>query len=336
MEHPHGDMSGPDRSHDGRPLAPPDPAPFVVPEGMRAEAFKAMGTTVSVLLPAARAAAGVAAVQALFDEWERTLSRFQPESELSRLNACAGEPVAVSGLLCTVLMNALAAADATGGLYDPTLLNQLVALGYDRDFDALPADQRPSAARPRPGGHWRDVRVDRSRRSVTLPAGIALDFGGIAKGMAVDAALARLRDMGIQPALVNAGGDLAVLGLPPGYESWPLAVPGRDTSWTVPLIHGAMATSGVAHRHWTQGGERRHHLLDPRTGLPATGGLWSVSVVASRCEQAEVAAKVAFILGPKRGAAFLRERRLAGLLVREDGGWSVAGAWPERLVETTQ
>ncbi len=312
---------------------PPEPAPFVVPEGMRSVAFRAMGTTIVVLLPAARATAGAEIVRSLFEEWERTLSRFLPESELARLNARAGEPVAVSALLWTVLTTALAAADATGGLYDPTLLHQLVAIGYDRTFDAVSASQPAAGYQPRPGGHWRDVRLDRSRRVVTLPRGVALDFGGIAKSMAVDAALARLRDMDIQPALVNAGGDLAVLHLPPGYDAWPLAVPGRDTSWTVPLRHGGMATSGIARRQWTQGGERRHHLLDPRTGLPADGGLWSVTVVAARCEQAEVAAKVAFILGPERGAAFLREHHLAGLLVHESGDWSATGDWPVQVME---
>ncbi len=124
--------------------------------------------------------------------------------------------------------------------------------------------------------------------------------------MAVDAALNSLREAGIETALVNAGGDLAVLGFPPETEQWPIAVPGKEQSWNIPLRQGAMATSGIARRHWQQGGQQRHHLVDPRTGTSAQSGLWSVTVVAARCEQAEVAAKVAFILGKKRGADFLR------------------------------
>src|SRR5207245_7451602 len=120
-------------------------------------------------------------------------------------------------------------------------------------------------------------------------------------------------------ALVNAGGDLAVLGLPPTAEQWQLAVPGRERFWTLPLCHGAMATSGIARRHWWQGQTLRHHLLDPRTGLPAQSDLWSVTVVADRCEQAEVAAKVAFILGSRPGADFLRKHRIAALLVPVHG-----------------
>ena len=149
--------------------------------------------------------------------------------------------------------------------------------------------------------------------------------------MAVDAALEQLRLSRIGPTLVNVGGDLAVLGLPPDAEQWLVAAPGREQFWTIPLRSGAIATSGIAHRHWWQGNTLRHHLLDPRTGLPAQSDLWSVTVVTDRCEQAEVAAKVAFILGSHQGADFLRRHRIAGLLVREDGTWETVEPlvlWP--------
>jgi thiamine biosynthesis lipoprotein len=272
-------------------------------------------------------------VGSLFQEWEQTLSRFLAESELSQLNAHAGTAMAVSDLLYTVLATALSAAQATQGVYDPALLEQLVQLGYDRTFDDLPAVSFDPIIPGEPGGGWRGIRVNPIYRHVTLPTGIKLDFGGIAKGMAVDAALEQLRLSGVSPALVNAGGDLAVLGLPPAAEQWPIAVPGRERYWTIPLHSGAVATSGIAHRHWWQGQTLRHHLLDPRTGLPAQSDLWSVTVVADRCEQAEVAAKVAFILGSRQGADFLRRHRIAGLLVREDGTWESVEPWPAHLME---
>ena len=289
-----------------------------------------MGTTISLLLPENQAELGVQIVRTLFTEWEQTLSRFLPESELSRLNRQAGIPTAVSDLLYHVLATALTAAQATRGLYDPTMLDQLVQMGYDRSFDDLPAVRSAFLFPGEPGGGWRGIRVNPLSQYVTLPVGIKLDFGGIAKGMAVDAALENLRLSGVHAALVNAGGDLAVLGLPPTAEHWQLAVPGRERFWTIPLRQGAVATSGIAHRHWWQGQTLRHHLLDPRTGLPAQSDLWSVTVVADRCEQAEVAAKVAFILGSKPGADFLRRHRIAGLLVREDGTWETVEPWPAR------
>jgi FAD:protein FMN transferase len=306
---------------------------YTTPAGMRREEFRAMGTTISMLLPEQQGELGVHIVRKLFTEWEQTLSRFLPESELSRLNQQAGTSTAVSDLLYRALATALAAAQATEGLYDPALLDQLVQLGYDRSFNDLPTVSSALLLPGEPGGGWRGIRVDLIRRRVTIPTGIKLDFGGIAKGMAVDTALEELRRSGVSPAMVNAGGDLAVLGLPPAAEHWQLAVPGRERYWTIPLRQGAIATSGVAHRHWWQGQALRHHLLDPRTGLPAQSDLWSVTVVADRCEQAEVAAKTAFILGSQQGASFLRRQGIAGLLVREDGEWESVEPWPVQLME---
>jgi len=303
-----------------------------IPSGMARSQFSAMGTTISLLLPEEDLQRGEEMVKTLFADWEQTLSRFLPESELSRLNRFAGNAVMVSELLFTVLCEALAAARATGGLYDPTLLNQLVQIGYDRTFDELPA-ALPAAERAiSPGGRWRDVHVNHSLRLVTLPAGIGVDFGGIAKGMAVDTALEELRLEGIQPALVNAGGDLAVFGVPPREQQWSLEIQGKTRSWVIPFRHGALATSGIARRFWRQGTRVRHHLIDPRTGLPAQSGLWSVTVAAARCEQAEVAAKVAFLLGVEQGSEFLRCHALSGLLVREDGTWTAVGSWPRKAM----
>ncbi len=309
------------------------PTTYTVPAGMAAGEFHAMGTTVSVLLPERQAQAGLQAVRELFATWEQTLSRFRPESELSRLNQRAGEPVAVSALLFHVLTSALLAAHVTEGRYDPTMQSQLAQLGYDRSFDTLPANLPAASRDARPGGGWRRIVIDRANRRVTLPPGVGLDFGGIAKGMAVDASITRLARMGFDAALVNAGGDLAVLGLPPHSDGWPIAIAGMRASRTITLHHGAMATSGIGRRHWRQGAQPRHHLLDPRTGEPVQNDLWSVTVVASRCELAEVAAKAAFVAGVEHGGALLREYGLAGLLALKDGSWQAVGAWPAEDME---
>ena len=306
---------------------------YTTPRGMCREEFRAMGTTISLLLPEGQAVLGLQIVRALFTEWEQSLSRFLPESELSRLNAQAEKSVVVSDLLYEVLTTALNAAQATQGLYDPAMLEQLVRLGYDRTFDDLPFVCYTPLFPGEPGGGWRGIRVNAERRRVTLPVGVKLDFGGIAKGMAVDAALKKLSQNGIDCALVNAGGDLAVLGLPPDAEHWPIAVPGREQSWTIPLLRGAVATSGIAHRQWRQGDKLQHHLIDPRTGQSAQSDLWSVTVVTDRCEQGEVAAKVAYILGSQQGANFLRKYDIGGLLVREDGTWETVGPWTTQLME---
>jgi thiamine biosynthesis lipoprotein len=312
------------------PASPEDT--FVVPEGMSQTQFHAMGTTVTLLLPQERHREGLAAVTALFSAWERTLSRFKPDSELSQLNQRAGQTVIVSERLFKVLLEALTAAQATNGTYDPTLLDQLVQIGYDRTFDEVSPIQPQTTYTGQAGGAWRSIVVDPATHSVTLPAAIHLDFGGIAKGMAVDAALTRLQHMGITNALVNAGGDLAVCGLPPHADHWSIAIPGKGCSWAIPLQHGAIATSGIAKRHWQQGDTQRHHLLDPRTGLPASTTLWSVSVVSGRCVEAEIAAKVAFILDRQEGQPFLAQLHLAGFFVYSDGNWETGAYWPEQYM----
>lgn len=163
----------------------------MVPAAMRRWKFPAMGTTVSVVTEATAVEQAGDEVRRLFAEWERRLSRFRPDSELSRLNADAGRPVVVSHLLFEVLEAALRAARATAGLYDPTLLRALERLGYDRSFEQVGVDVPAAPGPVPPGGGWRRVELDPKGRTVTLPPGVGVDLGGIAKGMAVDAAVER-------------------------------------------------------------------------------------------------------------------------------------------------
>ncbi|MCL6595108.1 MAG: FAD:protein FMN transferase [Firmicutes bacterium] len=297
---------------------------------MEVERREAMGTWVRVVVPQG---ADAAPAWEVFAEWEAVLSRFRADSELSYLNARAGRPVRVSRLLYTVAERALAAAAATGGLYDPTVLRALEAAGYDRTFAALEA--RASAApapAPRPFlGTWRRVRLDPAASTVHLPPGVGLDFGGIAKGMAVDSALGALEERGVRCALVEAGGDLGVRGRPPGLAAWRVAVPTPLRTYVVQLERGALATSGIGRRRWRRGRTWAHHLLDPRTGAPAVTGLWSVTAAAPDATRAEVAAKAAFLLGAAAGGRWLEERRLAGLFVGVDGGVTTAGRWPREM-----
>ena len=255
------------------------------------------------------------------------LSRFRPESDLSRANAGAGRPVQVDRLLVDVTAAALAAARATRGLFDPTLEHELVRIGYDRSFEHVDAS-RPSADRPRPGGSWNAVEIDRERSTVTVPPGCGLDLGGIAKGMAVDAALDRLAAEGVDTALVSAGGDLAVRGHLPGAAPWTIRVGDEAGGFVVPLLRGALATSGTTRRRWRQGALDRHHVVDPRTGEPSRSGLQQVTVAAATCRAAEAAATAVLVAGPVLGRRLIEAWGLAGLLVDDSGRTVAAGRWP--------
>lgn len=302
-------------------------ARLVTPAGFARREFHAMGTAVTVVLPAPEAAAA-RIVEELFSSWESALSRFRPESEVSRLNASAGRALRVSPLLLGVVEAALGAARATDGIFDPALEPHLRALGYDRTFDEVAPDG-PAPAVSGPGGAWRAIEVDRAAGTIRLPPGSALDLGGIAKGMVVDAAIAELLARGVATAVVEAGGDLAVTGLPPAASAWPVALEGLHGQREVAIVAGALATSGISRRAWRRGGVEQHHLVDPRTGAPALNDLWSVTAAAASCAQAEVAAKVAFVLG--RGAAprFLLRVGISALLVGRDGDETIVGAWTD-------
>ncbi len=266
--------------------------------------FRAMGTVVELLLDApgsSTAAGALARARAVIERLERSLSRFQPDSELSRLNR-DGRTTTASRDLARVVGLALAAREATGGLFDPTVHDALVAAGYDRNFDDLPAESpcAPGSGRPCGGAVW----IDGS--TIELGSGTSLDLGGIAKGYSVDCAADLLSQAG--PCLVNAGGDLAVRG-----GTWPVAVDGGPT---LAISRGGVATSGRDRRRWRRGGRELHHLIDPLTGAPALGDVLRVTVVAESATDAEVLAKAAFL-----GA----EVDVPRVIVRADGRALLAG-----------
>ncbi|HET9672691.1 MAG TPA: FAD:protein FMN transferase, partial [Actinomycetota bacterium] len=186
-----------------------------------------MGTTVRVLADtsadAATVDAAAAAIEDTFRREELRFSRFRPNSELSRVNAAAGGPTAVSPTFRTVLRLALDAAERTDGAFDPTVLGALAALGYDRDFDEVLSGARGVLHPPTPCGRWTEVRVDRGQ--VRLPAGVGIDLGGLVKGWTADVAAARALRSGLGWVVVNAGGDLRVDGEAPTI---PVAVEDPD------------------------------------------------------------------------------------------------------------
>ena len=268
--------------------------------------------------------AAIDIVRPYFEAWDERFSRFRSDSELSRLNLSAGTSFPASEPMIEVVAAALAAARVTGGLFDPCVAPRLIALGYDGDFAALAADRPASRLATWSAGAWREIELDRAAGWIRLPAGTTIDLGGIAKGMAVDGALALLEQEGIVPGCVNAGGDLGVIGAL--EQGWPIGLDEAGAR-TVVLDAGALATSSVLRRRWRIGSEERHHLIDPRTGMPATGSVVSASVAARSCREAEVAAKAALLLGVTEAASFLDRHRLAGVLTLRSGAVLDIGEW---------
>jgi thiamine biosynthesis lipoprotein ApbE len=276
-------------------------------------------------------------------------SRFRADSELVAVgNAARGASgpvtVAVSPLLAEAVAVSLRAAQLTDGDVDPTVGGALAALGYDRDFDELVQAAQPLASPvPARGGvgvriipGWRSVLVDVAARQLTVPAGVQLDLGATVKGWAADRSAARIAEHLGCGALVSLGGDTAVAGpVPDG--GWRIRVqdstglpdqPADGPSQVVAIRDGGLATSSTAARRWHHGGDVLHHILDPRTGLPAAPVWRTVSVAAATCADANTAATAAIIRGG-RAPAWLAGLRLPARLVTHDGTVRTIAGWPE-------
>ena len=289
--------------------------------------FRAMGTDIECLLERpddAVAENAFDAAEAEFARLEAALSRFRPDSGLSRLNL-AGEGTVGRDLL-ELATAALAARRRTGGRFDPTVHEALVAAGYDRSFELVARQSHSSSvavAEPRAARCGGSVRIAPARSHIELGAGIRLDLGGIAKGHAADRVATALAHAG--PCLVSAGGDIAVRGTP-SAGAWAIAVPTGDGELTIGLERGGLATSGVDRRHWRYDDEDRHHIIDPVTGLPAVTDLLRVTAVAASARDAEVLATALLLAGDLAAAA--AEAAAAGtpsVLVDRDGRTCLAG-----------
>lgn len=275
--------------------------------------FRAMGTDIELFVDGDHTAGALQAAEGEFHRLEALLSRFREDSELSRLNR-AGSLTAGPDLLRVVEL-ALTARERTGGRFDATIHNALVAAGYDRTFEEVAPDDTSPDVRHRdvPVG---DVRLVDGR--IELDAGVRLDLGGIGKGYAAERAADILAPAG--PCLVNAGGDIAVRG-----GSWPIGVETAGEPLTLELTGGGLATSGRDRRHWRRDGQELHHLIDPSTGKPAKTDLLRVTAIAPDAIEAEVAAKSLFLAGSDRAAREGDAAGVAAVLVTDDGRTIFAG-----------
>jgi thiamine biosynthesis lipoprotein len=291
---------------------------------MRQHEFRAMGCQMLAALDTEAPASTkwLADVPGWFTDWEHRLSRFRDDSELAELNRHSGGPMQVSDILWEVIKTALQAAQRSHGLVTPTILAELELAGYDRSFDMIGA-QAPAGSPPpaTPSGDWNAVVLRLGSRSICLPPGVRLDLGGVAKGWAADRAARLLGAHG--PALIDAGGDIAVSGAMADGSPWPIGVADPiEIDGQIELLllpSGGVATSGRDYRRWRQGGSWQHHIIDPRTGRPAVTDVLSATVVASSAREAEMAAKTALILGSRAGLAWIEARpSLAALLVLDN------------------
>jgi FAD:protein FMN transferase len=301
-----------------------------------------------------------AAVEHELDAIDGACSRFRSDSEITRVNAAAGQAVRVSPLLAEALALALRAAALTDGDVDPTVGSALVLAGYDRDWRLLdPPDAQRSEISTgyRPNGReaadpaprpiptvtaravcgWRNVMLDRTALTVRIPAGVEIDLGATAKAWVADRAARAAAQAGDCGALVGVGGDIAVAGPAPA-SGWAVHVTDDHRSaptapgQTITIRSGGLATSSTAVRRWRHEGQTMHHIINPATGAPVRDTWRTVSVAAASCADANIATTSALV---RAGAApaWLARMGVPARLVSNTGRVYTIGDWPADMAE---
>ncbi|MCO6451075.1 MAG: FAD:protein FMN transferase [Caldilineales bacterium] len=310
---------------------PPDrlPAPAPVANemathpGQHTHRFRAMNCEMmaTVYSDHPQAPEALRGVELWMQQVEAELSRFRADSDLSRLNRATGNAYHAGDILWEVTLAAVDAAVSTAGLFDPTVGQTLIAAGYDRSFEQLgDSDQEKTLPSSLPDYHR--IELDTDARTILIPDGLQLDLGGIAKGWAADKALEKLSAFG--PALIDAGGDLAIGAPPPATAGWLVAIadpltPEQDVA-LLQLSQCGLATSGTDHRKWRVRGRQQHHLIDPRLGTPAPTNILNSTVIAATATEADVLALTLTILDTGGVQTYLSTHtELPILLVLNDG-----------------
>jgi len=311
-----------------------------------AASWRALGTLVQLVVTEPHALAEARRLlEADLAAVDLACSRFRADSEICTLRAVRGPratrgPQAtvsqqVSPLLAEAIAVALRAAELTDGDVDPTVGAAMSAVGYDRDFEEIQhagQTEQPVTVRTVPG--WREIRLD--GRTLTMPEGVQLDLGATAKAWAADRSAARIARQAGCGVLVSLGGDIAVAGSAP-EGGWRIRVqdvtgspdePPEGPYALVAIRDGGLATSSTRARRWQRGGDVLHHILDPRTGLPAEPVWRTVSVAAGTCADANAASTAAVIRG-RAALGWLAKLGLPSRLVDATGAVFTVAGWPE-------
>jgi thiamine biosynthesis lipoprotein len=275
-------------------------------------------------------AAGFGQVRAFIADQEQRLTRFSAQSELAALNHCGGAWFQASESLFALVAESVRLHAETGGLFNPAILPALRQAGYDRSFDQL-VDSPAAGTDPGRGDvpGLEQIELDPAAGRIRLPAGMQLDLGGIAKGWIAERAAALLAGFA-EACAVSAGGDMYLVGSPSQGSLWRVVVEDpRDPRQALAVLRvgpqTAIATSSVTRRRWTQAGEPRHHLIDPRTGAPAQSPWLSVTVIAERMTRAEALAKALLIAG-SQASDQLTNRTPAAVFIAVDRDGSLWGS----------
>lgn len=238
--------------------------------------------------------------------YDRLLSRTQEDSDVWRINHAEGKPVTVSDDTIRILETAQKISALTDGAFDVTIAPCSTMWDFTSGEAVLPDAEELKAAAEKVD--YTKLRIDGN--TVTLPEGMMIDLGGIAKGYAADQVKAFLADRGVKSAILSFGGNIVALGLKPGDKPWNVAIRDIDGGpadyMLISKNYGASTvTSGIYERGFDLDGVRYHHLLDSSTGWPVQNELASVTIFSESSMMGDALSTTAFVLGTEKGCELI-------------------------------
>jgi thiamine biosynthesis lipoprotein len=299
--------------------------PISCMQGRTERSILAMGTILTITvtgLDNVEADRAIEAAIAEVDRLENLLSTRKPESDLSKLNREAAKGwVIPSAETFRLLQMSLRYSRLTNGAFDVTA-GPLVSLWgfHDRRDRRPPSSEELKRTRESVG--YDKIEIDEQNKAVRFAvAGMEVDFDGIAKGYTVDKACEVLRNLGVKSGLVDLGGNIYAIGVPPGRDTWRIAVRNprsNDSVGTLRITEKGVASSGQYVRYVEYENHKYGHIVDPRNGLPVEGVL-GTTIVAPDGITADILSTATFVLGLEKAREIIRSEDVEGLLITDDG-----------------
>lgn len=279
---------------------------------------------------------------AQIQELERLFSVTDENSEVYRANHSQGMPTPLSAPTKELLEDALDLCAATDGALDVTVYPIVRAWGFTTGAYRVPEEEEVKSLLSQVD--YTKIKIDGA--ALTLPAGMELDLGAVAKGFAGDRLMDLFRTEGVDSAIVELGGNVQALGRKPDGSPWQVALQAPEGGYAgvLEVVDKAVVTSGGYQRFFEQDGRRYIHIIDPKTGRPADTGLASVTAVAESGVMGDGLSTALFVMGREKAEAFWRAHEgFEFILLAEEGGAVVTegleesfhlyGEWRGRTVE---
>lgn len=293
------------------------------------ENFRAMGTDVSVgivlesSMLAVDAHKVLAEVKNIFSKNEKIFSRFNEDSELSKINKHLREEVEISKEMYEVLELCLKFSKISGGFFDPRVLENLEKIGYDKDFRSHDFNSKKNTEivlEKIESDLEKDLELFKADGKLIVKISRRIDTTGIAKGWTVDGAAKYLEEIGCKNFVVDAGGDMFAKGLNTDGENWRIGIEGlEDDKLMLKLEDEGIATSGISRKRWQIGKKKFHHLINPKDPRKFSYDIKTVTVIAEKTVEADGRAKVLVLMGREEGLQFADENNIKALFLDYKG-----------------